>query len=753
MNEPTDPQFDAEDPFAPPGEPQAEAEETKQRQRAALEQLVSARLRRSIDARLTSGIEEIWQEDDDQYNGIEYTDEAANRAPAQWAGKRTTADAKQVKSRIYVNITKPKVDTFVARVTELLIPHDDRPWEIGPTPVPDLQRAVDDQDPREITLADGQVRPAAQVAQALMLQAEDAAKRMADQIEDWFVEGRIYSQWRRVAHDAGRIGTGCIKGPIPVIRKDRKWNTVNGVQVIEQVERLAPTAVAKSVWDVFPDPSCGEDIHTGSWIFDRDYLTGRSLRELAELPDYDREAIAAILKEGPKGTNRYDRRHDREKPGQTSTFDSDTFEAFYYYGDIPPDVLVAGGWEITGLIDAEDEADRAAQVDTALQLTTVPVVITLINERIVRVTMNPLETGRFPFDLFVIEPVEGQPWGRSVGRRMAPAQKMLNAATRAMLENAGLSAGAQIVIDRERVVPANGRYEIVGKKLWYFSPGDEVKDVRFAFQAVTIPSSQVELQNIIKFALEMADQLSNLPMMMQGDMGAAPDTVGGMAMLEGNAMSPLKTVAKGYDDNLVIPQITGFYEWGMQDPSVSEDCKGDMHIKARGASALVQRDMYASVLPQLMPFVKDPAFELDPKKYITELLRANKLNPNNLKLSKEEAEAMAKQAAENPPVDPKVQAAQILAEQRNQAAAATIADKQQARQQDAAENEAERAHRELLAGVDFQIQAMEFAGQKEITFEQLRAMLATKAMDLKNKRELFAAERQFAETDGEGRGL
>ena len=58
-----------------------------------------------------------------------------------------------------------------------------------------------------------------------------------------------------------------------------------------------------------------------------------------------------------------------------------------------------------------------------------------------------------------------------------------------------------------------------------------------------------------------------------------------------------------------------------------------------------------------------------------------------------------------------------------------------------------------MADIDFQIQAMEFAGQKDITFEQLRAMLATKAMELKNKRELFAAERQFAETDGGGRGL
>lgn len=748
-----DPQFDAEDPFATPADPEAD-EEIRKRQRESLQTMISARLRRSYDARMTSGIEEIWQEDDDLYNGIEYGESAPDRAPNYWAGKRSSPEKAKTKSRIYVNIVKPKTDTYVARVTELLIPHDDRPWEIAPTPVPELSEAVENKDQRPITLADGTTRPAEQVAQALMFKAEEASKKMASQIEDWFVEGHVYSQWRRVVHDAGRIGTGCIKGPIPVNRKDRKWRNVDGVSTIEMVQRLAPTAVAKSVWDVFPDPSCGENIHNGSWLFDRDYLTGRSLRELAGLPDYDSDAIAQILKEGPRAANsRTDNRYDREKPGQTSTFESDTFEVFYYYGDIPPETLISGGWEIQGLIDAGEDVERAKQIDNALQLTTVPVVVTMVNERIVRVSMNPLETGDFPIDLFVIEPVEGQPWGRSVGRKMAPAQKMLNGATRAMLENAGLSSGAQIVIDRERIQPANGVYEIVGKKLWYWTPGDEVKDVRFAFQAVTIPTAQVELQNIIKFALEMADQLSNLPMMMQGDMGAAPDTVGGMAMLEGNAMSPLKVTAKAYDDCLVVPQLDKFYAWGMQDPNVPAECKGDMQTKARGSSALVQRDLYATVLPQLMPFVKDPAFGLDPEKYILELLRSNKLNPSSLRMTDEQIKAQQQQMAQNPPVDPKIQAAQIAAESKAQALQADIADRQQARAQDAQENQADREHEKLLADIDFQIQAMEFAGQKDITFEQLRAMLATKAMELKNKRELFAAERQFAETDGGGRGL
>lgn len=717
------------------------AADEQQRQRAALQDLIASRLRRAVDARITSGIEEIWQEDDEQYNGIEFDDSPPNQAPSGKSQNNQAAVANPAKrSRIYVNITKPKTDVGVARVQELLVPHDDKPWEIEPTPVPDIDEAIAAQDQRMLTTADGQQKPAVDVARALYEKSRLAAEKASDQIEDWFVEGRIYPQWRRVIHDAGRIGTGVLKGPLPTMRKDRKWDAQSGVLKIN--ERLAPISKAISAWDLFPDPSCGEDIHEGAFCIERDYLTGRSVRALAKLPDYDAEAIAEILKEGPRTNGRFDDRYRREKRGQVGSFDTDVYETFYYYGDIPPATLIAGGWVIADVLDAQDEASMAQQIDTLMQLVTVPVVVTLINDRIVRITMNPLETGDFPFDVFVWEPVEGQPWGRGIPRKMQPAQKMLNASTRAMLENAGMAAGPQLVIDKKRISPANGRYDINGRKLWYFDTEEPV-DVRFAFQVVNIPSAQEQLQNIIKYALEMADQLTNLPLMMQGDMGAAPDTVGGMAMLEANAVSPLKVIAKAYDDHLVIPHLSRYYTWLMQDENVPTDAKGDMQIRARGSSALVLRDTYAQILPQMLPLVKDPAFKLDPEKYIEQLLRSSKLDPKSLKLTAEQADAQAKAAAENPPMAPQVEAAHIRAETQKASDEAS-AQRQAAELQWKAEQAAmDRVLEKYVKEIEFQIQSMEFADRKDISFEQLRTILATKAMDIKNQREMFVAERDL----------
>lgn len=719
-------------------------EQAMAEQRAAIEGLVSARLRDAIQAKENSGIEQIWLEDEDQYNGYDAVN-PPTAGPNNTKEQREAEKKPSPRSTVFLNITKPKTDSAVARVTELAVPHDDRPWEIGPTPVPELEKAAAGQDNRQITLKDGTQAPARDVAKAAIERARAASKRMADHIEDWMVEGGVYAEWRKVIRDAGRIGTGVVKGPFPVMRKDKKWVLRDGAHVLEVVERLAPTSKRIDPWDLYPDPSCGDDIHAGAYVFERDFLTGRKLRELAELPGYDRSAIAQILRDGPRKRSRADR-YMRQKQGEVPDFDTGTFEVFYYYGDIPPEHVIGGGFKVPGLtVDAEGNDfsadDLATSLDEALQLATIPIVVTMVNDRIVRMSMNPLETGDFPFDVFPWEPVDGQPWGRGIPRKMDVAQRILNAAVRALLENAGVSGGPQVVTASGAIQPWDGNYSIQGRKGWHFTPNELIDDVRKAFAFFTIDSAQQQLQAIIEFALRMADELSNLPLLLQGAVGGAPDTVGGMAMLQQNAASPLKQIAKLGDDKLFEPQIKRYYAWGMQDPSVPAEAKGDFQCKARASTALIARDQAAAVLPQVLPMAKDPAFGLSPERTMEATLRANKVNPEDVTLTEDEKKARD-EAAQNQPQDPRIQAAEITAEQRNAQVQAQIEDSQR-----------ERESRERIAAVEFQIQAMEFAGQKEISLEELKAMLAKTAIDSRTKQDMQARELAYATGPGEGEGI
>lgn len=713
-------------------------EEAKAAQKAALESLIAWRLRDAIGAKENSGIEDIWLEDEDQYNGYD-----ALNLPL--FGSRQVKDSSSNKevssgrSTVFLNITKPKTDTAVSRVTEMLLPHDDKPWEIAPTPIAELQKAIDQEDQRPVTTADGQQMPAMDVAKAMQAEAQRSAELMTEQFEDWFVEGSAYSEMRKVIRDAGRIGSGVLKGPSPCSRKDKKWSTANGVTTLQIKERLVPHSRRIDPWDLYPDPSCGEDIHQGGYIFERDYLTGRRLRELARLPEYDTDAIAEILKEGPRRRARADR-YMREKEGETQAFETSTFEVWYYYGDIPPEQIIAGGFKVAGLTDGDPE-QMADQIDKALQLVTVPVVVTMVNERMVRMSLNPLETGEFPFDILPWEPVDGQPWGRGIPRKMAVAQRGLNAAVRAMMENAGMSAGPQIVVTKGAITPADGKYAITGRKLWFFTPTDELKDVRMAFASVMIDSAQKQLMEIIEFYLRMGDELSNLPLLLQGAVGSAPDTVGGMAMLQQNAASPLKAIAKQADDFLFVPHLKRYYAWAMQDPEVAEEAKGDLQCKARGSTILVARDQAAQFLPQLLPISKDPAFGLDPKRVATEVVRANKINPTTVSYTEEEAAALAEQAQNQPP-DPRIAAAQIAAETKKMEV-----------DQRAKDADLNRQSAQAIKSIELEIQAMEFAGQREISVESVKAMLTKAAIDARTKQDMQDREMTFAMTAGKGRGL
>ena len=688
--------------------------------KATLGATVARRIREAQTAREASGIEKIWQEDSDQYEGVDEL--SLNTRPGLATEIRDT-EGTAPRSRVFINLTKPKTQSGTARVQEMLVPHDDKPWEIGPTPIPELVAAVDGKDQSPLTLADGTQAPAEVVAKTMMDMAQVKADKMADWIEDQLVEGSVYAELRKVVRDGARIGTGILKGPFPTNRESRTWALADGVSVLEVESKLAYTSKRIDPRDFFPDPACGENMHDGSFVAERAYMTARQLRKLAFDDGYDRDAVAMALREGPKRKARADTRDTTE--GVVS--DSQVFEVWFYYGDVEPEDLMAMGTDVDTISD------------TDLMLASVPSIVTMLNDRPIKAVVNPLETGEFPYDAFPWEPVEGQVWGRGIPRKMAVAQRGLNAATRAMLRNAGLSAGAQIAVMEGALSPANGAAEIVGDKLWLFRPNEFCDDIRKAMNVWTIPSAQVELANIIAWFTKLADEMTNLPMLLQGAQGEAPELLGGMQMLMANAQAPLRVIAKQFDDYLIVPHWKRYYAAGMQ--AAPEECKGDHTIKARGATALVQREIAREFYMQAYTLAQRPGSRIDPDKLDAEMFRSNGVSLASITYTDEEWQAKQEAAAQQPPPqDPRVEAAHIRAESDKAANEARAASAEQDRQQRAADGEAMRAVSLQLAAVQRDIQIMRMAAEENMQISTIKADLAAKAVESRDKRELYAAE-------------
>lgn len=598
--------------------------------------------REAIAGRAGSGIEEEWTEDEEHYQGIDDANRNFQNANQLYRSRKTaiiggqTRQQGPARSVVFLNITRPYTDAASARVADMLLPTDDRAWEIKPTPLPRLSG----QQLTMLAQAMGATDPAAVHTQmaAQAGQAKEAAERMQQAIEDPLVESNWHGEVRQVIEDSARIGSGVLKGPFPITRTARmtRKDPATGLTEFIKVDEIKPGSKRIDVWNFFPDPACGENLHNGSYTWERENIGPRQIKEMLADPSYETAELLAVLREGPART-----REGTEavyRPGENE------FEMWIFYGHCAREHLARMGVELE-----EGDEDR------------VPTMAVMINDRLVKVVLSPQEDGEFPYDVLAWQRRPGMPWGVGISRQVRTAQRMLNGAARAMMDNNGLSAAPQVVIGNG-VTPEDGVWSLRPGKIWRAEANADVSDVRGAFNAFTVPSAQVTLMNTIQFALKMAEDTTGMPAMLQGIRGDAPNTLGGMQMQNNNATSVLRRLAKRFDDYMTRPHIQRYFDW-MMTYSDDESIKGDFQIDVRASSALVERDAQQQFLMTLLQVSANPVYELDPAKLAAELCKGQRLDPTNFQYTDEQKAQRAQQGQ-----DPTLQAkAQLLAAQARKA--------------------------------------------------------------------------------------
>lgn len=614
--------------------------------RAIFVQALLSKRSEAISGRASSGIEEEWTEDEEHYQGIDDANRAYQNANQLFRGRKAAltgqAPANNGPSRsvVFLNITRPYTDAASARVADMLLPTDDRAWEIKPTPLPKLSPSQLTQLATSMGMAD----PAEAQAQieANQAQAKQAATKMQQAIEDPLVESNWHGEVRQVIEDAARIGSGVLKGPFPIQRTQRMVRKDPATQMtsVVRVDSIQPGSKRIDPWNFFPDAACGENLHNGSYTWEREFIGKRQIKAMLSDDSYDRTELLAALREGPART-----RQGTEAVYRAS---DDEYEMWIFYGHCAGDELRTVGVELD-----EGDEDR------------VPTMAVLINDRLVKATQSPVENGEFPYDILAWQRRPGMPWGMGISRQIRTVQRMLNGSTRAMMDNSGLSAAPQIVIGNG-ITPEDGRYAISPGKVWRANSDTDAPDVRAAFSAFVVPSVQTELMNIINFCLKMAEDTTGMPAMLQGIRGDAPNTLGGMQMQNNNATSVLRRLAKRFDDYVTRPHIQRYFDW-MMSYSDDESIKGDFEIEVRASSALVERDAQQQFLMSLLQVAANPVYELDPAKLAAELCKGQRLDPKNFQLD----DRQKAQRQQLPPDPVAVAKAKLLEAQTGKVAAET----------------------------------------------------------------------------------
>lgn len=724
----------------------------------ALEKSIITKRTEAINFRAASGIEKEWIEDEEFFEGIDDANrhEAHATKPNHPSGVVTTGNsAPKHGSTIFMNITRQYVKSAAASVSEMGNPNDDRNFSFRPTPIPELEEHKNNQAPHPaVDAATGQ-QVQATVADFALQEIEAANKKMLaaqTRVDDWLVQCGYHSEMRRAVLDEAMLGTGIIKGPFPKVQK--LYKTVKDVQGNTSIEMkidTVPASERKSCWYVYPDPLCGEDIQNGSYIFDLDFANARGLRDMKLLPGYLPDQIDKVLEEGPQKSSVLNTPNAQGQGSQgTDENSANPYQLWYYYGVLSKEEVEA--LKIKDQLDGNDPVDKMA-IDKIELLEACPCVVTLVNNTIIRASLNPLDSGDFPLSFLVWERRAGTPWGRGVARIMREAQRVVNAGIRNMLTNAGLSGGVQIGIKKGAIRPLNGgEMKLTPITFWELIDPD-VSDIRQAISFNQIPSMQKELLNIIQFGQKMAEDVTGMPLLLQGQTGSAPDTVGGMQLLNTNATATRRMIARQIDDD-IKGHFQRYYKWILIYGDESE--KGDWQVDVSGSQMLVEKDIARQFSIQMVDKAQNAAFGIDPYKAMKQVLRAQMINPEDWQYDedtyKKNIQAQSKQGI------PAVQVAQIRAASAEKIEAAREASDAQvaklhadstvqavqartARDDDFMRQKLEaevNVRREEIAN-ERELALLKYATQEKLSLNDVKSQLAQTGMKLQVEKELSAA--------------
>lgn len=712
-------------------------------------------------------IEKRWIEDLEQYHG-RYDEETQKKL------------REAERSQLFINLTRPKTDAMSARLMDLLFPTDDKNWGIQPTPVPSLTEQANAavktaQEARQAAIqarqqaeaqqqqnpAMGQIQGNAQALEAQADQAEEAAallhaaieegrKRadlMAQEIDDQLKESQYPAAMRDMIEDACKMGTGVCKGPVTGDKVRKGWKRkpqidpatgqqVQGDYSLQYSAGNQPAMRYVDLWSFFPQ-SDARTIEASEGVFQRHLENEKGMRRLARLPGFDKDAIRDLLRDKPRHAAPEYLTSLRNITGSNEQISSDVYHVWEYSGPLSVE-------DMRGLAMAAGDKDTLNDLAEVDELQETNAVVWFCQGQLLKFSIYPFDSGECMYSVFNLAKDEASIFGYGIPAIMRDPQAALNAGWRAMMDNAGIASGPQIIVSQSQIEPADGNYTITPRKVWIAKEG--IPRDKSAFATFDIPMRQEELANIIAIAKQFIDDMTAMPQMTQGEPGTLPKNTpyGTTVLMTNNSNIIYRRIVKNFDDDVTTPNIRRFYDWNMQF-STRDEIKGDYDVDARGSSVLLVRELQAQNLfaiaiqlgshPKYGPMLKD-------RNVLKKLFQSMMVPADEVLLTDEEIDAaLAQGTAET-------QAAQAQA----QAMQAEADAKTAMLEKDIAVANMESATRLQIAQINRETELIKLAQTGNMKLDELEAKLRMTREQTASKERLAAAEVMAAAQGIQGGG-
>lgn len=489
--------------------------------------------------------------------------------------------------RVFINATSTKCRAGEAWLDDVLASTREAPWTITPTPIQNVPTYIRDEiveiikkqviagggDPEKTdTYIREQAKELKTISTGLLeTKAQTAADGMSKLIQDQLHDANFADEFSKFRSDLLTYPYAVLKGPVVRNKKQLAW--VNNTPQVEDaavlcVERVNP-------FDFYWSPG-SEKVEDG-YVIQVMRMQKKALHACIGLSYFSEKKLRLALETYSEG-HRVDTalQASREQLEQTTTttlLNVDTIDVLDYWGSISGKDLKE--WGVTGELD---------------ELKDYEVNVWVVDNICIRAVMNPDPMGKRPFYVSSYEKVPGQFVGRSPPMLMEPHQDIINSSYRGLKRNMGLASGPFAEVDQSRLGDGQAPEEITPGMIKLITP-DLTGGGQAVYRFHNIESHASELLAVINNEVRACDDATGIPAYSYGNASTsgAGRTVGGLAMLMGNASKGIKKVIGHIERDILEPLIQAMYNYNMQF-SDDETIKVDAQIVARGPTGIIMRE-------------------------------------------------------------------------------------------------------------------------------------------------------------------
>ena len=571
----------------------------------------------------------------------------------------TTQYRESERSKVFIKITKTKVLAAYGQIIDILFANKKFPIVVESTPIPEgiaefahLTTPVDEAaqgaqapvspfgypgDGRELPPGATQLPPfgskyeemslsegPSKVGEPQVEPSREAARILEKHIHDQLLDTNATNVLRYAVFESALLGTGIVKGPFNFYKKVHKWEKgEDGSRVYSPDEKIVPRIEHVSIWDFHPDPSA-TSIEDCEYVIQRHRMNRQQVRNLGTLPYFNMQAIENTIAKGPNYEDKYYEDTIREDDTEPY-YQENRYEVLEYWGVLDAKFAREVGMELPGDVSDLDQVQINAWV---------------CGNEVLRCVLNPFTPARIPFQAVPYEINPYQIWGVGVAENMEDAQLLMNGHVRMAIDNLALAGNLVFDVDEASLVPGQN-FDIFPGKVFRRQSGV----TGTAINGTKFPNTAPENIQMYQIARQLADEETGIPSVLHGQTGVTGTgrTASGLSMLMGSGSLSLKTVIKNIDDYLLKPLGEAYFQWNMQYNDKSPEIVGDLEIKPRGTSAVMQKEVRTQRLttllqtvanPMLAPFIKLPNL-------VKELAIAQDIDPDLLVNDLDEAQLYA----------------------------------------------------------------------------------------------------------------